>query len=35
MGPRECKGPMHVLLKNIPLHKQMLMCDVIVLMDVE
>jgi hypothetical protein len=34
MGPREYKGPMHVLLKHIPLHEQMPMRDAIVLMDV-
>jgi hypothetical protein len=35
MGSHECKGLIHVLLKHIPLHEQVLLCDAIVLMEME
>jgi hypothetical protein len=35
MGPQECWGPMHALLKHIPLHEQVFVCNVIVPMEVE
>jgi hypothetical protein len=34
MGPHECWGSMHALFKHTPLHEQMHVCDVIMLMEV-
>jgi hypothetical protein len=35
MGLQKCWGPMHTLLKHIPLHEQMHVCETIMLMEVE
>jgi hypothetical protein len=35
MGSHECWGPMHALFKHIPLHEQVFMHNIVVLMEVE